>query len=522
MKFQVRQVLLMFFLSAVTILYSLPLLGVPMNLMDEGWTLLASQMILRGSIIYRDLFIHYTPGTFYVLAFVFQLLGQTVYASRILMLVFNISSILILYGIARRLCSIPYSILACLLHVTYVFPIQISPTWLALTWSFAAIFLFTKYVKIRRWHILFSSGFLTGLTTMFKQNIGAYVFSTILTFLIIELIVSILNRKPFTSGALRRLISVYVRNFLIIVIGICISVFPVVLYFYFNHSVSQFMYDNIFWLSKQLGASLFPPLPSRAMGITGMLFYLSIVILSIAVLRLLFKYIRSREINDFFLLYALFCLFMLLHVYPRYDLPHLVPALGPSFVLGSYHLQCLSGFGKREGRPLKILVRSGSLALIAIIVCFAIAPAALGSIGRTGVFYQEQSLRNVTSSEDRVVYDVVDYIKSHAGVDERILVVPNSPMIYFLTGRAPPTEHALLHQWILTPEIESDISKAVESGKVKYVIFVGDSATTKHGIAEYYWYSRLFQSIISHYQIEKTFSNFYILSKSATDYSGLM
>src|SRR5437773_11733427 len=72
---------------------------------DEGIVLRGAERILAGQIPYRDFFSFYTPGSFYLLAGLFRIFGDSFAVARIsLALVGAICSVLT-YVLARRVCS---------------------------------------------------------------------------------------------------------------------------------------------------------------------------------------------------------------------------------------------------------------------------------------------------------------------------------------------------------------------------------------------------------------------------------
>src|SRR3989338_8150205 len=53
---------------------------------DEGFILHAAQRVLQGEVPYRDFDLIYTPGSVYLTAAAFKLLGESILTGRILML----------------------------------------------------------------------------------------------------------------------------------------------------------------------------------------------------------------------------------------------------------------------------------------------------------------------------------------------------------------------------------------------------------------------------------------------------
>ena len=72
---------------------------------DEGIVLEGAQRVLRGEILYRDFFSFFTPGSYYFLAMIFKLFGNTFTVARIVLLVFGSCYSVLAYLLSRRVCS---------------------------------------------------------------------------------------------------------------------------------------------------------------------------------------------------------------------------------------------------------------------------------------------------------------------------------------------------------------------------------------------------------------------------------
>src|SRR6266566_5499419 len=72
---------------------------------DEGIVLQGAERILRGEVPYRDFFSFYTPGSFYLVAFLFRFAGDSLVVARIGLAVAGAICSVITYLLARRVCS---------------------------------------------------------------------------------------------------------------------------------------------------------------------------------------------------------------------------------------------------------------------------------------------------------------------------------------------------------------------------------------------------------------------------------
>src|SRR2546423_11984349 len=69
---------------------------------DEGIVLQGSARILRGEIPYRDFFSFYTPGSYYLVALLFKVFGDSLVVARVSLAVAGAVCSVITYVLARR------------------------------------------------------------------------------------------------------------------------------------------------------------------------------------------------------------------------------------------------------------------------------------------------------------------------------------------------------------------------------------------------------------------------------------
>src|SRR5690242_12597537 len=82
---------------------------------DEGIVLQGATRILSGQVLYRDFFSFYTPGSFYFVAALFRVFGNTFVVARTSLAVVGALCSVVTYLLARRVCSRGISIFTALL-----------------------------------------------------------------------------------------------------------------------------------------------------------------------------------------------------------------------------------------------------------------------------------------------------------------------------------------------------------------------------------------------------------------------
>ena len=72
---------------------------------DEGIVLEGAQRILRGEVLYRDFFSYFTPGSYYFLALLFKVFGDSFLVARTALVFFGGIYSTVVYLLARRVGS---------------------------------------------------------------------------------------------------------------------------------------------------------------------------------------------------------------------------------------------------------------------------------------------------------------------------------------------------------------------------------------------------------------------------------
>ena len=85
---------------------------------DEGIVLLGAERILGGELPYRDFFSFYTPGSFYLVASLFRIFGDSFVVARVSIAVAGAICSVVTYALARRVCSPGVSLLCAFLATT--------------------------------------------------------------------------------------------------------------------------------------------------------------------------------------------------------------------------------------------------------------------------------------------------------------------------------------------------------------------------------------------------------------------
>src|SRR5689334_12067678 len=144
------------------------------NLLDEGSTAAQAMRVLRGELIYRDFFTVVTPFSYYTVAALLRMFGESLIVLRWAALVTGIAIALSALLITRRIASWPFAAAAALLTTVWGW-FLVAPnfySWEAALFALIALACYVHGSPSRAW--LIAAGVATGFAAMTKQNIGAY------------------------------------------------------------------------------------------------------------------------------------------------------------------------------------------------------------------------------------------------------------------------------------------------------------------------------------------------------------
>lgn len=443
-------------LVVALILYYLPFINRGLVLGDEGYSLHNAERILYGQIPYRDFFLQYPPGYFYLLALGFKLFGASVLVGKIITLsicvgifiaslklldLFHVSSIktkvITLFSIAAfgyPLINIPIVVWPSVL-ITELLMIQL-------------VKLFqTNNVK----NIVFI-GLLLGLQLFIKQNIAI---SEIL-------IVNILMLFAIRKDLIKKTQDIFFMNLVWLAITVPWLYFfilrdniPVLFEFIsFNKrylDIYPFTYPPVSFLLQPLG--FFKLLP----------YYLPIAFFLLLIGLNLKKHADRKQLILLLPIAGFFT-----NIFPTSDLLHVYPYFG--LVLIAF-LIFISSHLLRFQRGFYILM------ILCIISGFYLA--LFRGYYRGQPLYSQQNTPLQTPKAKGVLIDsstaqninlIYTFINNHTKPHDNIFAYSFSPMLYFLLDRPNPSRYSIYYQKYLTPDEEKSTIRDIQKKKVKYII----------------------------------------------------
>ena len=153
------------------------------DLLDEGYFLTHARRIQLGGLPYLDFDTPYTPGVFYLYAWILERFGAGMELLRAPAVIGRVVSFLALYLLARRLTSPFFAALPPLviLLIDRAPPYwSIHPGWIATPATLLAALAVVRYLDGGRARWLFWAGVATGVSFAFKQNLAAFLLMALL------------------------------------------------------------------------------------------------------------------------------------------------------------------------------------------------------------------------------------------------------------------------------------------------------------------------------------------------------
>ena len=162
-------------LCAVSILFLWPFANYTGLYSDEGIILQGAERILRGEVPYRDFFTFYTPLSYYWTALRLRVFGNSFFVARAILLVYGGAFSMVIYLVARRVCSRNVSILTAYLFLATGLPqcFTVLHNWDGAFWAALAFYAAVRWLQSGNSFTALATGTLASLTVLTNQSIGA-------------------------------------------------------------------------------------------------------------------------------------------------------------------------------------------------------------------------------------------------------------------------------------------------------------------------------------------------------------
>jgi 4-amino-4-deoxy-L-arabinose transferase-like glycosyltransferase len=437
---------------------------------DEGIVLRGAHRILAGELPYRDFFIFYTPGSFYLTAALFRIFGDSILVARSALVFFGASVTVVAYALAKRTCSNTVALLTSALVLTTAAPYRflVLHNWDSTFWACMAVYCAVRWSESSRWPWAFSLGTLASFTFLSEQSKGAGIYLGI-----------------FLTIFIFRACGRRVRSFRSLVVGLLWPILAVFAYFAWKHSLYPMLaawtwpllhysaanrvpYGDQSWSD----ATRYQLLHEGALGVrilvalglsTGFLVP-ALPLIGAGMLvhwarRL--KCERDSRTEIFVLLCAFVAGLLVSVVLVRADINHFM-YLSPLFYLPLAWILDSRIFSTRFLnflRPFIQLYTGAAFSLLAIAVLFAALGAHDSNATRRGKI------------RSRAPDTVIEYVQAHAFPGQKLLIYPYLPLYNYLTDTQSPSRLDYFQPGMNTPAQAQEIIRSLQAQQVRSVLF---------------------------------------------------
>lgn len=464
-------------LVALAVWYWLLYFNRSTNLLDEGSTAAQAMRIVNGELIYRDFFTVVTPGSYYTIAWLFKLFGESLMLLRWAALAVGIGILLSSLTVGRRVMVWPFAAAAGLLTTVWGW-FLVTPNFYSLEAALLSLVALACYVYgAPSWRWMVAAGIAAGATAMVKQNVGAYT----ATGLFITIWASrLFDDRPDWRGRMK-MSGQFIG-------GVSLPVLATVSWLAASGAGSylyeSWVYYPIVKYTERFALpfpDFFPIAQNDPFDLwIKLVIYLPAIVYPLVLVSIGVQAVRFRRgdrgthIEGHALLAITSVgLLTLLQAWPRADVPHILFGMQPTFILFAYLLSCV-------WRALRALP-GPRIAIAAIAMIIALAPAATllwKGYQRTDWEYQNYiaPLRTdrakgiiAAGLEAQRIDIVTKYIVEHTAPDDPIFVVPWASGFYFLANRSNPTRIDLM--LFEDPEAYPCLLSRLEARPPKYVVY---------------------------------------------------
>lgn len=427
---------------------------------DEGIVLQGAERILRGEIPYRDFFSFYTPGSFYLIALVFRLLGDSFIVARFSLAVAGALCSVIAYLLAHRVCARGISIFIALLATT----VGVGFRFLVLHNPYSTLFCcLALYAAVRLFETdynwwAFATGSFASLAVLFEQSKGA---GLIAGFTLAVLLLKKPARKSVWTGIALGFALPLLATFGYFAVHRALGVMLSDWFWPLRHytQANQVPYGWQNW-SDSARDTLFHTGPAwirvvKALAIFPVFFIPALPLLATGILVYLGKRSNLQNRTYYVLVSSTLVGLLASVVAVRADILHflyLAPLwyLALAWVLGSrdFHSTTLVA-----ARPWLVSLIAITFGILSLALLFTATGARVSVETRRGMVR--------TKSQD----SAIGYIQSHVPAGNYLLVYPYLPLYNYLTATRSPSRYDYFQPGMNTPKQAEEVIASLGSRK---------------------------------------------------------
>ncbi|MFH1788174.1 MAG: glycosyltransferase family 39 protein [Candidatus Altiarchaeota archaeon] len=398
---------------------------------DAGFFMVVGQGIAEGGVLYRDFFDFKPPGMHYTSALVYLLVRDSLLGFKVAVLMVNLASAYILYELARILWDGKSALAASFMYLLGL-PLFNGLSFLSeqfvVLFSGLGLLCYLQHLKSGGIRHLLASGVLLGVSFLYKQ-VGLLVLAAVFCHYVL------------TSRRIG-----YAVSFAFF------SVIPFIVFMAYFASLGLLgeALNSMLSIVGRYGSSPLSEIIEYSYG--NFILYPILWILSFSSVLSLLR--RKDLASDESVIHASF----LISVVPTFfqQFPHYyVPALFFGCMLaGKAILDIWKASSKLKDRE------AGTVITILILLMFT------PTIFKLAVEYHYITKYRMLGK----FMEASEYVKDNTLAGEKVLVVPNEPLIYFISRRDSPTKYLHLDYSSYYPGIEERIIGEAEGESVRFFV----------------------------------------------------
>lgn len=497
--------------------------------MDEGVSLYGAIRILKSQIPYRDFFHFTTPGAAYVLSYVFQVMGPTLFSARCVMLFSILALIVLLFFLGRRLTN--SSILGLMSPLMFFFldsfP-NIDYSTHRLAFLFAMLGLAILIGVNKPWGVFFA-GICGGVSFHMNQNIGTY--SLMGLSLLGTIKPYFLRRHSWPRRG--------IKYFLVFSLGALPALLLPLVFFAIHGALNGFLYDTIIWPATWYRSFNRYPYFSYELDMTisyacglyrdkmyvyifymGVYLFIGFVPFAIYPAFLTTSFFR-REWEAFSL--SVLGMFLFLSSSNHPDFLHVLRSFLPLYPLSVFSLLLLW----------RKIIRGQYLACAPFVSLFLLSVCSLGNgsfVLRKIMTLPAHPVRTdrgmvyFSNRDDAAVMEnIIHQVNKTTTPREPVFFYHWSPALYFLCNRDNPTRFDTYKPLYTTPDQLDDLRSQLEKSHPRLIVkddYIASFSAPKDRVHTTFPFvdpKRLLREdpvdrwILKHYKVTKIFDAYYFL-----------
>jgi 4-amino-4-deoxy-L-arabinose transferase-like glycosyltransferase len=443
---------------------------------DEGIILQGAQRILRGEVLYRDFFSFFTPGSYYLLSFLFKVFGNSFLTARTALVVFggvfSVVTYLLCRRVSRRSIALIVAALVSLTCLPYRF--MVLHNWDSTLFACLAVYTCVRMIESNGVLWGFAAGSFASLTFLFEQSKGGGLILGLGGGLVAIWFSYRGTATLFTKARLSALM-----------LGAVWPVLVTIAWFYSKQSLHPMISSWIWPLehyslanrvpygyqnwANSTGQSFFgesiPEALVSLITVSPLLMLPVLPLLSVAMLMYFMFRMRSNGISEgkgvyYVLVNSALCGLLVSVVIGRPDILHFMYLL-PLF--------CIVLAWIFDGRdiPGELFAKIKPVITAYILFTFFwMSTVLLVRALYSSPLQTERGTVRVTGRDE-----VIDHIRANVAPGETILIHPYFPLYHYLTGTFNPGRYEYLQPGLHTPEQFREMLATLSTVEVPYVLF---------------------------------------------------